>query len=117
MNQIATTREQSQRLILAGLKPETADMFWFCTAFEEEDPDAVWTLNVKQAYNPDEIHGAYPAWSLGALWNIFVESNTTLCFETDKTTPAFVLISMLVQNIVNALDGKVKLELNPKFIR
>lgn len=34
-SQICTTREQSQRLLELGLKPETADMAWVCVTKEE----------------------------------------------------------------------------------
>ena len=62
-SQICTTKEQSQRLLDLGLKPETADMCWFndmqkpfCApykCFVEKAQDMKWII--------------YPAWSLHRL--------------------------------------------------
>lgn len=62
-SQICTTKEQSQRLLDLGLKPETADMCWFndmqkpfCApykCFVDRAQDMKWVI--------------YPAWSLHRL--------------------------------------------------
>lgn len=70
--QIATTREQSQRLITLGLKPETADMHYS----EMPTIDAI-TDEVCNGINNDEtesvlmpgrgFYTSFPAWSLSRL--------------------------------------------------
>ena len=64
MSQIATTIEQSKRLIAAGLDPKSADMRW------EQFPGIVPRL----CYQPDAIPliapKVVPAWSLSRLIDI-----------------------------------------------
>ena len=69
MNQIATTIEQSKRLIDSGMiRTETADCHWHFPVCKREEagytiypePD----LYVGWVFSPDDV----PAWSIGALW-------------------------------------------------
>lgn len=63
--QIATTRDQSQRLIAFGLKPETADMYWsydwnlYLITYTLKAVDKLVPVSLKE----DDI----PAWSLSRL--------------------------------------------------
>lgn len=60
-SQICTTKEQSQRLLELGLKPETADMLYM-------QIDGSWICIISQGdeeYIPYEDHS--PAWSLHRL--------------------------------------------------
>ena len=103
MSQIATTIEQSKRLIAAGLDPESADMMWvvpetFDSGFDGEDentPDPQASLKLQR-------HGRYcdtPAWSLSALWQMVYElDNTTYEFPTELS--ADELIETLVRTII-----------------
>lgn len=68
MSQIATTIEQSKRLLDAGLDPGSADMSWVIV-------DTPWRKNTKTANvlsigNPAS-HRCTPAWSLSRLWDAF----------------------------------------------
>lgn len=64
-SQIATTVEQSKRLLAAGLAPESADMSW------SKWHNSKWEL---WAHGPSvgefEELQVIPAWSLSKLWDI-----------------------------------------------
>ena len=70
-SQICTTREQSERLLILGLKKETADMTihikndggWYVTA----DPFYEWEDDVDILPTLEETEQILPAWSLGRL--------------------------------------------------
>lgn len=68
MSQIATTIEQSKRLLEVGIDPESADMSWVTidTPWREESK----TENVLTIGNPVP-HRSIPAWSLSRLWDAF----------------------------------------------
>ena len=63
-SQVCTTKEQSQRLLDLGLKPETADMIYM-------QIDGTWICIISQG---DEEHIPYedhfPAWSLHRLFEM-----------------------------------------------
>ncbi len=63
---IATTREQSARLLRCGVDPETADMCWYKAKAANKE-GYTWILiseNYQKRRNSDEF---IPAWSLSAL--------------------------------------------------
>lgn len=60
-SQICTSREQSERLLALGLKPETADCHWANFALFED-----YEVFVIHAGNPDD-EDDIPAWSLHRL--------------------------------------------------
>lgn len=73
-SQICTTREQSERLLVLGLKKETADMFYSAI----HNGNKVVGYRVAQGYNykhfevfADDI----PAWSLGRLLELIKYSD------------------------------------------
>ena len=70
MSQIATTIEQSKRLLDAGLDPGSADMSWVTidTPWRKESK----TENVLTVGNLR--HRSIPAWSLSRLWDICNDS-------------------------------------------
>ena len=78
MSQIATTIEQSKRLLDAGLDPESADM---CYANVELNPHYFPDLRLTvipydqcvEAYKTAGLiaEGMVPAWSLSRLWDSF----------------------------------------------
>jgi hypothetical protein len=70
-SQIATTREQSERLLALGIKPETADMYWY----EDSLLVADWSqIKSFQDYPPeDKTDEFYPAWSLSRLKELMPE--------------------------------------------
>ena len=57
-SQICTTREQSERLLALGLKPETADMHYW-----RYEITGKWSLAAMPYEEADDL----PAWSLGRL--------------------------------------------------
>lgn len=67
-SQVCTTKEQSQRLLELGLKPETADMYYSEGSMDAEG-DIEYHLNIKRYWislPPNHI----PAWSLHRLFDI-----------------------------------------------
>lgn len=68
MSQIATTIEQSKRLLGAGLDPESADMSWVTI-------DTPWRKESKTddvlTFGNSVPHRSIPAWSLSRLWDAF----------------------------------------------
>lgn len=60
-SQICTSREQSERLLALGLKPETADM----VLVPSSRHDGSDVIRVRKCYLMEE--DAIPAWSLGRL--------------------------------------------------
>lgn len=61
--QISTTREQSERLLAMGLKPETADCYIECA------PSGKDFMYIRQTYNEDifKRSNIIPSWSLARL--------------------------------------------------
>ena len=103
MSQIATTIEQSKRLMEAGVNKESADMMWtnrvetcddwghFVTVEEE-------TEHLEIAFSYFILNGvARPAWSLSALWQMVHELDKTYEFPT--TLSSDDLIELLVKTI------------------
>ncbi len=94
---IATTREQSARLLQCGVDPETADMVWYGAIVPRggsltspPDPSEEWNLWALPYWTyPEELQNhklmedyveIVPAWSLGALLtkvlpNVFEDGN------------------------------------------
>lgn len=66
-SQIATTIEQSERLIALGLRKETADMVWLNHAMTEEYDD--WKATPVEEWD-DWYKNDIPAWSLHRLIEI-----------------------------------------------
>ena len=90
-SQVCTTKEQSQRLLELGLKPETADMYIF------DDEVYIGKPNV------DDI----PAWSLHRLMEIFLShfGNASLIFRNGQN-PYDLLISDIEQMIDDGYFNK-----------
>lgn len=79
MSQIATTIEQSKRLLEAGLDPGSADMWWTIIQPLKQDgwklvPDGQ-PYSMLSLYKGEHIALAsfedIPAWSLSRLWDAF----------------------------------------------
>ena len=103
-SQIATTIEQSKRLLAAGIDPGSADMMWvvpetFDSGFDgdcENTPDPPASLKLQR-------YGRYcdtPAWSLSRLWDIL--SGTILggwfSLGSDKSEDIFDRLVEYVEN-------------------
>lgn len=69
---IATSKEQSLRLVSSGVNPATADMVW--TSWENDDEEIV-QLSVldEYAYEASSLHPV-EAWSLSALLSLLPET-------------------------------------------
>lgn len=90
---IATTKEQSARLLQCGVDPETADMHWHGAIVPRggsltspPEPSEEWDLfNSPYGFMPEEMQKAklmedyyeiIPAWSLSALLNLMPRTVT-----------------------------------------
>jgi hypothetical protein len=85
MNRIATTPEQSKKLLGLGLNPETSDMFWL----QEPGDPKVHYLMVRDSDDDLEPDWKIPAWSLSKLLEILpdylIKDGCGYWFELDKT--------------------------------
>lgn len=103
MSQIATTIEQSKRLIEAGVPKKSADMFWkLLDDVDSNDPYicqddyVIYVLYVDNL--PEFVTRCIHAWSLSALWQIVHELDKT--YEFSSRLSADELIENLVKTIV-----------------
>lgn len=101
-SQICTTKEQSQRLLELGLKPETADMSYYIL-----DHEPVLTIGMAQVYR-ETIKGGKiigkqnaevtPAWSLHRL---LLLCDVTAMFTRDILETAY-------DDQINAIENIIK---------
>lgn len=133
-SQICTTREQSERLLALGLKPETADMVWHYTKSRSETMK--WELQPHPPVTMNNFHGnisklnifkqknSYgevmtgeeyfhelwgrdiPAWSLHRLYELY--NSTTPLIESVQ------LIPYLYDIIINKLEVLIEKGYFPK---
>ena len=90
---IATTREQSARLLDAGLTIESADMF-----LGHIDFGGVLQIDYLPANPHIDISSTIaPAWSLSALWDIVHNLDKTYDFDTKMSSDE--LMELLVKTI------------------
>lgn len=89
---IATSIEQSKRLLEAGVPKESADMRW------EQFAGCIPRLCYQQGPIPLIAPKITPAWSLSALWQRVHELDKTYEFPT--TLSADELIENLVKTII-----------------
>ena len=94
-SQICTTREQSQRLLDLGLKPETADMAWVCVTKEGLTQ---WVMTLNTPKNKPNID--IPAWSLHRLIEIYkdVEDTSMWSLENVNYNRLIQCISLAVKH-------------------
>ena len=92
---IATSIEQSKRLIEAGISPETADLYWYKAVDGETRLTVRWGAH--WFWEAD-------AWSLSALWNYIHNLDKTYDFPT--TLSAEELIETLVNTIIYRLNER-----------
>ena len=119
MSQIATTLEQSKRLITAGLDPKSCDMRWtnevvevdewgFIITEEEEE----YHLELGQPFFGHPSDPSIPAWSLSRLWDAFGLDIHGGWFSVGSSTSEDVieeLVRMMEQRHAN--DGTLSKEL------
>lgn len=71
---VCTTREQSQRLLELGLKPETADMYYH-EGSEDGAGNIEYHLNIRTERDNILFPDYIPAWSLHRLLSIGVDGD------------------------------------------
>lgn len=94
---IATTIEQAEDLVKAGVSPHTADMHWYASAYTRNDDGKLVPQKSGIIYlvnTPPEKEWHIPAWSISALWDILHSLDKTYEFPT--TFSADELIAQLV---------------------
>lgn len=92
MSQIATTIEQSKRLLDTGVGQKSADMKW--AMFQGCVPHLCYESNsMLLAVAPT----VYPAWSLSALWDIIHNLDKTYEF------PSSLSSEQLIENLVTRI--------------
>lgn len=72
-NRIATTREQSDRLLKCGVPAESADMFLWVNSYGQEF--------LETHYVPSPAVSITPAWSLSALLGLLFKSGHILSMQ------------------------------------
>lgn len=94
MSQIATSIEQSKRLLEAGVSKESADMMW------EQHYDNNPYLTIQPRTTLGRSYGAHAivSWSLSSLWQMVYELDRTYEFPTELS--ADELMETLVCTIV-----------------
>lgn len=102
MSQIATTIEQSNRLLEAGVLKDSADMSYRASAYQR-DESGKWVPQKEGSIVyiiPQKAIGELdvPAWSLSALWQMVHELDKTYEFPTRLS--ADELIETLVTTII-----------------
>ena len=100
MTQIATSIEQSSRLVEAGLDMKSADMRWFPVEMWDNEKDCAvkgHTLDV----NPGGE--GIPAWSLSKLWDMSNVLGLAPQSHTDEELESSDLISVLVDWIIKKI--------------
>lgn len=114
-SQVCTTKEQSQRLLELGLKPETADMAWVCVTKEGLTQ---WVMTLNTPKNEPNID--IPAWSLHRLKCLLptkipyksgyltteIINNVNLMFITDTSEQR--VISFIHENLYESMIKCIK---------
>ena len=112
MSQIATSIEQSKRLLDAGVRPSSADMCYKTLDVEDSESDNELVFDfitrpyseyLKYAGPLGLSYRAIPAWSLSSLWQMTHELDKTYEFPT--TLSANELIDTLVSTIILRSKG------------
>ena len=89
MSQIATSIEQSRRLLAAGIDTESADTHWFGVS------DLELVFGRPFLFFGQDVE--YPAWSISALWQMVHELDKT--YEFPSSLSADELIETLTSTI------------------
>lgn len=76
---IATTIEQSKRLLELGLDPNTGDMNWF----GNEEIGVEYTLELLPYEKRSMYHHCLPAWSLSALLEVMPKGTELVKMQND----------------------------------
>ena len=102
MSQIATTIEQSKRLLAAGIDPASADMMWVIPESFDSDWDD------KETQEPSlklQRYGRYcdtPAWSLSRLCDLAKDKKTIVLMCS--LNPQFDSVDDYIEDLVRLLE-------------
>lgn len=96
MSQIATTIEQSKRLLSAGLCPNSADMSWHKYRTSKWD---LW-VGYYNRHIPDLQ--TIPAWSLAGLCELAKDKKTTALMPS--LNPQFDSVNEYIEGLVELLE-------------
>ena len=105
---IATSVEQSKRLIGAGVDPKTADCCWSHYVLTYDFGHAMEVSTVEPLlYSYPACHdGDVPAWSLSAIWDLIGE--TSAVFEFSTSDKSQNVLCSLVENVIRfAKQGRL----------
>ena len=104
-NNISTTPEQSWRLLALGVKPETADMYYW---YEGNPYYCPYSLKVQDKVMPYELREEdIPSWSLSRLLEMMPKVITTDIAEYHLMATSFRLlyVNMLHDEIISIIES------------
>lgn len=118
-SQVCTTKEQSQRLLNLGLKPETADMYYH-EGSEDGAGNIEYHLNIRTKRDNILFPDYIPAWSLHRLkcllpnkipyasgyLTVEIINNVNLMFMTDTSEQR--VISFIHENLYESMIKCIK---------
>lgn len=97
---MSTNITQSERLLEAGLRRESADMQWNYDRHEDR-----YYLNV--AHEDSQLFADYPSWSLPKLWDIMLRSGVIYEYSTCESSEK--VLNSLVDAVARlAKQGRIK---------
>lgn len=113
--QIGTTVEQSEKLIEAGLNPNTADLHYNNASYKGPNyndelilSNFPYTKAIELYRNTGFTESLFfkciPSWSIGALWHILYSNKVVLSLNPMTISPE-QLIELLVDHIVYSIEG------------
>lgn len=123
MARIATSIEESKRLLELGIKPESADMCWTNASFKGINYVDPWRLNsltvdeVKKALSTPSHFFEWtkgwkvvPAWSLGKLFDIAweLDPNQVLSFQKGEKMDLIAIMVDFIEMLVREVNTKGK---------
>ena len=104
-SQICTSREQSERLLTLGLKPETADMHY--SIDHRGNIRQLWLLAYGDLHEDVQIH-SLPAWSLHRLIEMLGEVIQTNGKYLSLPDFGFYEGQNLYDNVINCIEWLIK---------
>lgn len=116
---IATSIEQSKKLLKYGLNPDTADMVYTSVLYESIKDKQYYVLeirNIVEDFNDDEI----PAWSLSALIDISYNCGwySEKSFEAGQANSETILadyVEFVLDMLTDFSDDKFVLKFQDKY--
>ncbi len=104
-SQVCTTKEQSQRLLELGLKPETADMY-YAEGSEDAEGDIEYHLRIRREWEELLRSNDIPAWSLHRLLEIAIKGNKTFALDITNKNNIDYCYERLICDIERLINAK-----------